>query len=286
MTGILNIDKPAGWTSHDVVAKLRRILGERRIGHGGTLDPMATGVLPVFVGRATRAVEFLESADKEYEAGLLLGVVTDTQDVTGTVLERHPADVPEEALRQAILDLVGEQDQLPPMYSAVKVGGKALYAYARSGRTVERRPRRITVLDAQPLGRRGDEYLFRVTCSKGTYVRTLCHDLGRSLGCGAAMSSLRRLRAGVFRVEDAVSLAEAEERREACLMPLDSLFPDCPALTLNEEQTRRCLCGADFPADAPAGRLRLYSPAGEFLALAENAGDRVRIIKSFFEVRQ
>jgi tRNA pseudouridine55 synthase len=245
---------------------------------------MATGVLPVFVGRATRAVEFLEAADKEYEAGLRLGIVTDTQDTTGSILEQHPVDVTEEALRAAILDLVGERDQLPPMYSAVKVGGRALYAYARSGKTVERKSRHITIFDAKPLGWAGEEYRFRVTCSKGTYIRTLCHDLGQSLGCGGAMSSLRRLRAGPFRLEETVTLEQVEERGAACLLPLDNLFRACPALTLDGEQTRRVRNGNDFPAEGEAGQYRLYGPEGDFLALAALEAGRAKIIKSFFEV--
>ncbi len=285
MTGILNLDKPAGWTSHDAVAKLRRILGERRIGHGGTLDPMATGVLPVFVGRATRAVEFLEAADKEYEAGLRLGIVTDTQDTTGQILEERPVSITEEELRSAILGLRGERDQLPPMYSAVKVGGKALYAYARAGKTVERKSRHITIDSSEPLGWAGEEYRFRIVCSKGTYIRTLCHDLGETLGCGGAMSSLRRLRAGPFRLEEAVSLETVLERGEACLLPLDSLFRDRPALTLDGEQARRVRCGNDIPAEGEAGQYRLYGPEGEFLALAALEAGRAKIIKSFFEVR-
>ena len=284
MTGILNLDKPAGWTSHDAVAKLRRILGERRIGHGGTLDPMATGVLPVFVGRATRAVEFLEAADKEYEAGLRLGIVTDTQDTTGQILEERPVSVTEEELRTAILALRGERDQLPPMYSAVKVGGKALYAYARAGKAVERKPRHITIHLSEPLGWAGEEYRFRIVCSKGTYIRTLCHDLGETLGCGGAMSSLRRLRAGPFRLEEAVSLETVMERGEACLLPLDSLFRDRPALTLDGEQARRVCCGNDIPAEGKAGQYRLYGPEGEFLALAVLDAGQAKIIKSFFEV--
>ena len=284
MTGILNLDKPQGWTSHDAVAKLRRLLGERRIGHGGTLDPMATGVLPVFVGRATRAVEFLEAADKEYEAGLRLGVTTDTQDTTGTVLETRPVEVSEAEVRAAILALVGEREQLPPMYSAVKVGGKALYAYARSGKTVERKARRITVFDAVPLGRVGEEYRFRLTVSKGTYIRTLCDDLGKTLGCGGCMSSLRRLRAGPFRLEDCVTLEEVAERGGECLLSLDSLFRDRPALTLDGEQTRRVLNGNDFSAENEPGEYRLYAPDGAFLALAEQGRGRMKIIKSFFEV--
>ena len=286
MTGILNLDKPAGWTSHDAVAKLRRFLGERRIGHGGTLDPMATGVLPVFVGRATRAVEFLEAADKEYEAGLRLGIVTDTQDTTGRILEEKPVRVSEEEIRAAILALKGERDQLPPMYSAVKVGGKALYAYARAGKDVERRPRHIAVYSAEPLGWAGEEYRFRIVCSKGTYLRTLCHDLGEALGCGGAMSSLCRLRAGPFRLEEAFALDTVLERGEACLLPLDSLFRDRPALVLDGERTRRVRCGNDVSAEGKAGEYRLYGPDGEFLALAALDDGRAKIIKSFFEVRQ
>ena len=285
MTGVLNLDKPAGWTSHDAVAKLRRILGERRVGHGGTLDPMATGVLPVFVGRATRAVEFLEAADKEYEAGLRLGIITDTQDTTGQILEERPVSITEEELRSAILDLRGERDQLPPMYSAVKVGGKALYAYARAGKDVERKPRHIPISSSEPLGWAGEEYRFRIVCSKGTYIRTLCHDLGETLGCGGAMSSLRRLRAGPFRLEEAVSLETVLERGEACLLPLDSLFRDRPALTLDGEQARRVRCGNDIPAEGEAGQYRLYGPEGEFLALAALEAGRAKIIKSFFEVQ-
>ena len=183
--GIVIVDKPAGWTSHDVVAKLRGVFHEKRIGHGGTLDPMATGVLPVFVGRATRAVEFFESSEKEYVAGLRLGMTTDTEDTTGTALSESPVAVTAEQVERAVADLCGEQLQTPPMYSAVKVGGKKLYELARAGKTAERRPRAITIFET--LGGEGAEYTFRVRCSKGTYVRSLCRDLGQALGCGGCM---------------------------------------------------------------------------------------------------
>ena len=286
MTGVVVIDKPAGWTSFDVIAKLRRGLHEKRIGHGGTLDPMATGVLPVFVGRATRAVEFLESADKEYLAGVRFGISTDTQDTSGTVLTETGVTPVAEAVEAALMTFLGEQEQLPPLYSAIKVDGKKLYEYARAGKDVERKPRKITISEIVPLGFAEDgEYRFRLTVSKGTYVRTICHDLGEALGCGGAMSSLRRLRAGAFRIEEASSLEEVlAPGGEARILPLDSLFRAHPALTLDGEQDRRCRCGNTFRSDAPDGTYRLYDAAGEFLALASAKGGVVTTIKNFFEV--
>ena len=286
MTGIAIVDKPEGWTSHDVVAKLRRALGEKRIGHGGTLDPMATGVLPVFVGRATRAVEFLESADKEYLAGCRFGLVTDTQDTTGTVLSQSGVCPEEGEVEAALRTFLGKREQLPPLYSAVKVQGKKLYEYARAGREVARKPREIEIREIVPLGFGPDgEYRFRLTVSKGTYVRTICHDLGAALGCGAAMSSLCRLRAGVFRLEEASPLEAflAPEGR-ALLRPLDSLFLAWEPITLEEEQARRCRCGNAFAAEVPDGIYRLYDPQGAFLALARAEGGTVVAIKNFFEV--
>ena len=196
MNGILIVDKPAGWTSHDVVAKLRGLLGEKRIGHGGTLDPMATGVLPVFVGRATRAVEFMENAGKEYEALLRPGLETDTQDTTGRVLRETPVKLTAAELEAVLPAFCGEIEQLPPMYSAIKVQGKKLYEYARKGQEAERKPRRVTIERLELLGERKGDFLLRVACSKGTYIRTLCADIGEKLGCGAAMAGLRRTRAG------------------------------------------------------------------------------------------
>ena len=207
MTGIAIVDKPEGWTSHDVVAKLRRALGEKRIGHGGTLDPMATGVLPIFVGRATRAASFLESADKEYLASVRFGLTTDTQDTTGQVLSESALRPSEGEVEAALRGFLGKQEQLPPLYSAVKVEGKKLYQYARAGREVERQPRMIEISAVEPLGFSPEgDYRFRLTVSKGTYVRTICHDLGRKLGCGGAMSALRRLRAGAYGIGEASPL--------------------------------------------------------------------------------
>ena len=204
--GIIIIDKPADWTSMDVCARLRRCLSERRIGHAGTLDPMATGVLPVFVGRATRAVEFASEGEKEYLAGLRLGQVTDTQDTSGRVLEEHPVSVTREDLEAALAPFRGPIQQVPPMYSAIKINGKKLYELARKGKEVERKPRPVTIHSLTVEQQLSEtDYLIRVRCSKGTYVRTLCHDIGAALGCGGTMFSLRRTMAAGFSLEQAIS---------------------------------------------------------------------------------
>ena len=290
MTGILLIDKPTGWTSSDVVAKLRGVLHEKRIGHSGTLDPMATGLLVLFVGRATRAVQFAEAQDKRYLASLRLGLTTDTQDVTGTVLaERDASAVTEARLRAALVGFLGAQQQLPPMYSAVKVGGRKLYEIARRGGQVERKPRPITITRLDLLGREGEDWLLDVGCSKGAYVRTLCHDLGESLGCGGCLSALRRTEAGAFWVEaahsiDEVIAAAAEGRAETLLLPLDSLFAAYPAHTAPAALERAVRCGNPGALDAPEGECRLYGADGAFLALGRVAQGIFTTIKSFFEV--
>ena len=224
--GILIIDKPAGWTSMDVCAKVRGIFHEKRVGHGGTLDPMATGVLPVFVGQATRAVEFAENSRKEYVAGLRLGLSTDTQDTTGQTLETRPVTVTRSDVEAALGHFRGTIQQIPPMYSAVKINGQKLYELARRGREVERKPREITIYELELLDETGPgEYRLRCLCSKGTYIRTLCHDLGEILGCGGAMSSLRRTMAGGFRLEDAVTLEDVQSQGESLLLPTRCPLP-------------------------------------------------------------
>lgn len=282
--GILIVDKPAGWTSQDVVSKLRGVFHERRVGHGGTLDPMATGVLPVFFGRATRAVEFFEHAEKTYLAALRLGTVTDTQDTTGTVLETHPVEVTEAQLRAALERFTGEIDQIPPMYSAIKIGGKKLYELARSGKEVERKPRRVTVFSIELREFDGTDAVLRIHCSKGTYVRTLCHEIGAALGCGGCMAALRRVQAGAFTEAQSIPLETviADPNAEALLLPTDSLFAGYPAATLNAAQEKRCRNGAEFSARIADGTWRLYGANGEFLALAAAENGRVRTIKSFF----
>ena len=273
----------------DVCAKLRRVFGEKRIGHGGTLDPMATGVLPVFVGRATRAVALFENAEKEYIAGLRLGVTTTTQDSSGEVLSQQPVSVSPAQLEAVLARFTGPQQQLPPMYSAVKVNGRRLYALAREGREVERQPRQITVHALELLSGGGADYTLRVRCSKGTYVRTLCADIGDALGCGGCMSSLRRTAAGCFTLEQAVTLDALldlpPEQAAAQLRPVDTLFAGLPAVRLDRRDAGRCRNGADVPARGQAaGDCRVYGPDGEFLCLARSDGRMLHTVRSFFEV--
>ena len=287
-SGILIIDKSPGWTSQDAAAKLRGLYGERRVGHGGTLDPMATGVLPIFLGRATRAVEFFEHAEKEYVAGLRLGLTTDTEDTSGTVLEEAAVDVTEAQVRAAVEALRGEREQIPPMYSAVKVGGRKLYELARAGREIERRARTVTIHEAELLEGAGEHWRFRVLCSKGTYVRSLCRELGEILGCGGCMESLRRTRAGCFDLSGAHTMDEImampPEDRQRLLLPVDSLFSQYPALSLTENQARRVKCGGDFSLPRADGTWRFYGPDGEFLALGRTEAGTASTVKSFFEV--
>ena len=285
--GILIVDKPAGWTSPDVAAKLRGVFHEKRVGHGGTLDPMATGVLPIFIGRATRAVPFFEHADKVYEAGLRLGLVTDTQDVTGRTLEERAVDITQERLEAALDNFRGEITQIPPMYSAIKVNGQKLYALARQGKAVERAPRPVTIFALDLLGGAGADWRLRVHCSKGTYVRTLCHDIGAALGCGGCLSALRRTRAGAYDVTRSHTMAEilSAENPEALLLPTDSLFSDRPALKVAENAERKLRNGA--PLHTPKlkdGEYRVYNQAGDFLLLAQVANGELKTVKSFFEV--
>lgn len=286
MTGIVIVDKPAGWTSQDVTARLRRVFGTRRIGHGGTLDPMATGVLPVFVGRATRGVEFFEHADKTYEAVLRLGTVTDTQDSTGAVLEKRPAAVTEAEFRDILPKFTGKIAQVPPMYSAIKVDGKKLYELARAGKEVERKPREITIFSLELLEFSGETAKIRVHCSKGTYIRTLCHDIGAALGCGACMETLRRTAAGEYTLADSVELDTLlnAERPEDYLRDVDTLFRQYPAVTLTEKQTLRCRNGNSFSIALPEGSYRAYDGQGTFLMLAKVRGGIMETVKSFFDV--
>lgn len=288
--GILVIDKSAGWTSQDVAAKLRGVFHERRVGHGGTLDPMATGVLPVFIGRATRAAEFLESAEKEYVAGLRLGVVTDTQDTSGTVLETNSVCVTRAQLEVALRQFLGPIEQIPPMYSAIKINGQKLYELARRGQEVARKPRSITIHALELLEGEGADWTIRVRCSKGTYVRTLCHDLGRALGCGGCMSSLRRTRAGSFTLAQAVTMQQvldfaAGQDPQQLLMPVDAVFAAHPPLIVTLGQAAKLKNGAQVKEwQFQPGTYRVYAEDGEFLLLGRVEGGVLITIKSFFEV--
>ena len=290
MNGILLIDKAEGWTSSDVVIKLKGVLRERRVGHSGTLDPMATGLLAVFVGRATRAVEFAEAHDKRYTAGLRLGVTTDTQDVTGTVLRSCQANVAEDELKAVLTRFTGELEQIPPMYSAIKINGQKLYDIARRGGEVERRPRHITVSGISVVGRSGNDFVLDISCSKGTYIRTLCNDIGDALGCGGCMSSLRRTAAGDFSVSQAYTIDEVVAAAAAgeagkLLLPTDSMFAALPRCTAGAQDERRIKNGNEIKTpDLADGDYRVYSDSGEFLMLGRAENGRMRPIKSFFEV--
>ena len=286
MNGIVIVDKPAGWTSQDVTARLRRVFNTRRIGHGGTLDPMATGVLPVFVGRATRGVEFFEHAEKTYEAVLQLGLTTDTEDITGAVLEEKEVSISEAEFLAILPQFRGKIQQIPPMYSALKVNGQKLCDLARKGREVERQPRQIEIFRLDCAEFTGKTARLVVRCSKGTYIRTLCKDIGQALGCGGCMASLRRVQAGEYTIEESVPLQQLLEtpEPEKYLRPVDSMFRNHPAVTLTENQEKRCRNGNSFSVKMADGTYRAYGRNGEFLMLAQVKDGVMSTIKSFWEV--
>ncbi|MDY4508434.1 MAG: tRNA pseudouridine(55) synthase TruB [Candidatus Faecousia sp.] len=286
MDGIVIVDKPQDWTSQDVTARLRRVFNTRRIGHGGTLDPMATGVLPVFVGRATRGVEFFEHAEKTYETVLRLGLTTDTEDITGTMLTEAPVSVIDEQIEAALAAFRGQIMQIPPMYSALKVNGQKLCDLARKGKTVERQPRPITIHELTLLERTENTLRLRVRCSKGTYIRTLCKDIGEQLGCGGCMESLRRVSAGEYTIDEAVPLQELldTDQPEKYLRDVDTMFRNYPAVTLTANQEKRCRNGNPFSVKLAEGSYRAYSQTGEFLMLAKVENGVMTTVKSFFAV--
>ena len=286
MNGIVIVDKPQGWTSQDVTARLRRVFNTRRIGHGGTLDPMATGVLPVFVGRGTRAVEFFEHAEKTYEAELRLGLLTDTEDTSGAVLEQREVHISETEFSAVLQRFRGKIMQVPPMYSALKVNGQKLCDLARKGREVERQPREIEIFELECLAFDGPTARLRVRCSKGTYIRTLCKDIGLALGCGGCMAALRRVTAGSYTIEEAVPLQELLDTQEPekYLRAVDTMFTQYPAVTLSQKQEQRVRNGNSFSTPLEPGTYRTYAQSGEFLALSKSEDGTMSTIKSFFEV--
>lgn len=297
INGIINVYKERGYTSHDVVAKLRGILKQKKIGHTGTLDPEAQGVLPVCLGNATKVCDMLTDQTKEYRAVLLLGIRTDTQDITGTVLEERPVSCTGEEVRSCIGRFTGVQEQIPPMYSALKVNGKKLYELARQGIEVERRARRITIEKIQINDICLPEADITVTCSKGTYIRTLCNDIGETLGCGGCMKSLLRTRVGSFCIGDSVRLDDIEACREAgeidrIVCPTDSIFGELHKLCLSPEAERLVRNGNPLHPGLVSGltekpregeQFRLYGRAGDFLAVYEwnPAKKSYRAVKMF-----
>lgn len=288
--GIINIYKEAGFTSHDVVAKMRGILKQKKIGHTGTLDPEAVGVLPVCLGSGTKLCEVLTDHSKEYEAVLLLGVSTDTQDTTGTVLSEKEVNCTVAQATEAVLSFVGEYDQIPPMYSALKVDGKKLYELARAGREVERAARRVVIENIVIEKIEFPRIVMRVSCSKGTYIRTLCHDIGEKLGCGGAMEKLTRKRVGQFQIEEAITLAQLEKLRdenrvEEKILTVDGFFHELPPVHIKEEFTKLIENGNAFGRQHgvewqkwEAGeRIRVYDRKNQFYGVYEWDGEKGRM---------
>jgi len=276
MDGILNINKPAGITSFDVVSRVRKICKTKKVGHAGTLDPDASGVLPVCVGKATKVIEFLMDKTKTYRVGLLLGKATDTQDASGMVLYEKPVNATDEEIKNVIKGFLGETEQIPPMYSAIKINGKKLYELARKGIEVERKPRKVTFYSLVILSieRKGDitEVVFDADCSKGTYIRTLCHDIGEKLRCGGHMRSLIRLRSGPFSIEESYSLESIENNEnnmpEKALIPMDKALEGFPSVRVSDKDAKRLKNGLNIPIEGyPSGLTRVYHESGAFIAV-------------------
>ena len=295
INGIVNIYKEKGYTSHDVVAVLRKVVGQKKIGHTGTLDPDATGVLPVCLGRATKVCELLTDHDKTYEALLLLGKTTDTQDISGEVLEeRDPGNLTEEEVRSCIESFIGEYDQIPPMYSALKVNGKKLYELAREGKTVERKSRKVQIHGIRILEMNLPHVRMEVDCSKGTYIRTLCHDIGEKLQVGGCMEELERTKVGRFLKEDAVTLDEVRQKMEQgegaeLFTPLDQIFAELPAVTVTDAKAWMSYNGNDLPerfllekeAWTDGQEVRVYDSRKNFIGLYQ-----YRAPKKLFHIKQ
>lgn len=296
--GILNVYKEKGFTSHDVLAKLRRITGQKKIGHTGTLDPDAVGVLPVCLGKATKLCDLLTEKDKTYETVLLLGKVTDTQDISGEVLStKDTKDLTEESVREAVLSFVGEYDQIPPMYSALKVNGKKLYELAREGKVVERKARRVRIHEIKILEMDLPRMRMSVSCSKGTYIRTLCDDIGEKLGCGGCMEELIRTKVSRFCIDESMKLDVIEQKMkegnlEEEIVPVDEMFPDFPKVSVGKKWETGARNGGNLPKEAVHGegntidgeKVRLYDEEGHFIALYvwKECEREYHLLKMFF----
>lgn len=286
MNGVIIIDKPKGKTSHDIVGILRKKFGTRKVGHTGTLDPLATGVLPVCIGNATRAADMLLSGDKKYRATMVLGKCSDTLDVEGKITEERVVSVTEQEVRDVIASFVGEQDQIPPMYSAIKKDGKKLYDLAREGIEVEREARRINIYSIEVCDISLPQVTIDVHCSKGTYIRSLCDDIGTKLGCGAVMKELRRTYTAGFSIDEAYTLEELDEITDlsGTLKPTDALFEDLPQIRLNPKQEKSITNGVRMTwRNGKEGETyRVYAPDGRFLCISKLVDMRLVLIKSFW----
>lgn len=284
--GIINIHKEKGYTSHDVVAKLRGILKQKKIGHTGTLDPDASGVLTVCLGKATKLCDMLTDKDKTYEAVLLLGKTTDTQDISGTVLKEEAVISTEEQAEQVIYGFMGDYDQIPPMYSALKVNGKKLYELAREGKTIERKSRPVQIHQITIEEIHLPRIRMTVSCSKGTYIRTLCHDIGEQLGCGGCMESLKRTQSGTFHLKDSLTLRQVEELRDKetlseYILPVDEMFSSYPSVTVAKEFHKLIHNGNPFLKEQVLGEafqtmVRVYDEEGTFIGIYEYREEKGR----------
>ena len=286
MNGVIIIDKPKGKTSHDIVGILRKKFGTRRVGHTGTLDPLATGVLPVCIGNATRAADMLIESDKKYRATFLLGKRSDTLDIQGQITEENEVTVTDDDVRRVIAGFIGEQDQIPPMYSAIKKGGKKLYDLAREGIEIEREPRRINIYSIDICDIALPTVTIDVHCSKGTYIRSLCDDIGTKLGCGAVMTELRRTYTAGFAIEDAYTIEKLDkiEDLSGTLKPTDSLFLSLPEIHLNERQEKSITNGVRMTwRNGKEGEsYRVYAHDGRFLCISRLEDMRLVLVKSFW----
>lgn len=297
INGIINVYKEAGYTSHDVVARLRGILKQKKIGHTGTLDPGAVGVLPVCLGKGTKLCDILTDTDKTYEAVLELGVTTDTQDISGTILKEQEVYVTEEAVVECIQSFVGDYMQIPPMYSALKVNGKKLYELAREGKEVERKARKVLFHEIKVLNMELPKVRVRVTCSKGTYIRTLCHDIGESLGCGACMASLIRTKTGGFSIEDSKTLDEIEQLVKTgevsfAIHTVESMFRQYPAVMMGTDYDKRVYNGNIFENEhlqegkgvIDAQLFRVFDSGGTFVGIYQYKAKRNAfvLVKMFY----
>ncbi|MGN0340164.1 MAG: tRNA pseudouridine(55) synthase TruB [Lachnospira sp.] len=299
MDGIINVYKEKGFTSHDVVAKLRGILHIKKIGHTGTLDPDAVGVLPVCIGKGTKLCDMITDTDKTYEAVMLLGISTDTQDISGNVLSKKEVDVDEKTLIETVDSFVGEYKQIPPMYSAIKVNGRKLYQLAREGIEIERSPRDVYIrsihINDMNLQDGEPSVTMTVSCSKGTYIRTLCHDIGEKLGCGACMKSLSRTRVGRFCIDDSYTINQIaalnlKGELSSIVAPVDSMF-DYPRIQINKEYDKLLYNGNLLPLSAGkaldvglADKVRIYNESGEFIGIYSMDDSGYKPVKIFSAV--
>ena len=288
MNGIIIVDKPQGKTSHDIVYAIRRLTGIKKVGHTGTLDPMATGVLPICIGSATKVADMLTLSDKAYTAEFVLGKTTDTLDAEGEILTESKVNVTGDEIRAAVMSFVGEIEQIPPMYSAIKQNGKKLYELARQGIEVERKPRKVTINSIDILEINGKTVTIDVSCSKGTYIRTLCADIGERLGTGAYMTKLRRTKTGIFAISESYTLEELGTLNELgtlknVLIPIDKIFEKYPEIILNEKQKKSVTNGVRMTYKGRENQVyRVYDENKNFLCISKIIDGKLTLEKSFW----